>query len=68
MKKVVVAEFPDCDVCKMEFPSSTPNKAKYDGPVAGTMWGYMCSAHKRNVPGLTTMLVLAGPVRRKLVD
>lgn len=55
MKTVKVAKLPECDVCKMEFPSSKPNPAKYDGPIGGP-WGYMCEAHKIVVPGLTKRL------------
>lgn len=55
MKTVYLSKLPGCDVCKLEFPSSPPNPAKFDGPIDGR-WGYMCSAHKRVVKGLTTKL------------
>lgn len=56
MRIVTVSQLPDCDVCKLEFPSSIPNPARYDGPVDGPQWGYMCEAHKRVVKGLTIRL------------
>ena len=35
-----------CDVCKMEFPSSTPNVAVADAKIKGIgCWGYVCQAH-----------------------
>lgn len=55
IKVAKVAALPACDVCKLEFPHSEPNAAKYDGPING-VWGYMCEAHKRIVPGLTKKL------------
>jgi hypothetical protein len=37
-----------CSVCIQEFPTSTPNPARYDAPipVSGSAWGYLCDAHK----------------------
>jgi len=48
----------DCDVCKMEFSSATPNKAVADAKIRGTgVWGYVCEAHRSyGVPGTVTLL------------
>jgi hypothetical protein len=47
-----------CDVCKMEFSSSTPNEAVADAKIKGLgMWGYVCRPHLGYaVPGCVTML------------
>ena len=55
IKTVEISKYPDCDICKLEFPSSKPNAARYDGPING-VWGYMCEAHKIVIKGLTTRL------------
>jgi len=46
-----------CDVCKIEFPSSTPNEAIADAKIKGLgLWGYVCKAHLSYAdPKLTTM-------------
>jgi hypothetical protein len=44
---VIVA---DCDICRVEFPSSKPNPAAWDGPPAyGGPWMYACVAHGSNL-------------------
>lgn len=49
-----------CDVCKMEFSSSTPNVAVADAQIRGLgLWGYVCKAHEGHaVPGTLTLLAL----------
>ena len=37
----------DCDICKLEFPSSVPNVAIADVALGGP-WGYVCEAHLAN--------------------
>ena len=39
----------ECDICKVEFPSSKPNPAKYDGKTVHGPWAYMCSTHFKSV-------------------
>jgi len=56
IRTVLLGKLPACDVCKLEFASSEPNEAHYDGPING-IWGYMCEDHKRIIPGLTVKLV-----------
>jgi hypothetical protein len=40
---------PKCDICRVEFPSSEPNPAVLDAPLAGGgPWAYFCEAHTGN--------------------
>lgn len=34
----------ECDVCKLDFPSSPPNDAVADAAVGGP-WAFLCEAH-----------------------
>ena len=47
-----------CDICRIEFTSSKPNKAVADTRIKGLgMWGFVCQAHlDHGVPAYTTML------------
>lgn len=36
---------PDCDLCKLENPLSKPEIARYDAPIAGNGWAYLCCYH-----------------------
>lgn len=36
---------PDCDLCKLEAPLSSPQMARYDAPIAGNGWAYLCCYH-----------------------
>ena len=40
-----VARLPACDICKVEFSSSEPNLAAYDGKTTSGPWAYMCEDH-----------------------
>ncbi|MGE3483465.1 MAG: hypothetical protein AB7L09_01915 [Nitrospira sp.] len=47
-----------CDICKIEFPNSKPNKAIADAKIRGIgVWGDLCAAHlSHGVPGLINRL------------
>ena len=47
--EVQVASLPGCDICKMEFPSSKPNPAKYDGKTTQGSWANMCTTHFKSI-------------------
>lgn len=36
---------PSCDLCKLENPLSKPETARFDAPIAGNGWAYLCAYH-----------------------
>ena len=40
-----VPELPDCNICALEFPSSQPQKARYDAKINNSQWAYLCQTH-----------------------
>ncbi|KKN69284.1 hypothetical protein LCGC14_0442790 [marine sediment metagenome] len=76
MTKQHIARFtvlPDCDLCKLENPLSKPQAARYDAPIAGNGWAYLCCYHyKGYAVGLGTKLVAedsleSGAVEQEIV-
>lgn len=44
-RTVRLSVLPPCDLCKWENPLSKPQVARYDAPIAGNGWAYLCAYH-----------------------
>ena len=45
LRMVRLSTLPSCDLCTLENPLSMPQTARYDAPIAGNGWAYLCCYH-----------------------